>query len=47
MLAILLATLSLANADEYCRALALEGGGSIGAYQVGAMILHDRKPARQ
>ncbi len=33
-----LVLLSVVKADQFCRALALEGGGSLGAYQVGVMI---------
>jgi len=33
-----LALFNVARADQFCRALALEGGGSLGAYQVGVMI---------
>lgn len=33
-----LALFNFARADQFCRALALEGGGSLGAYQVGVMI---------
>ncbi len=38
MLVVLFLALAGAQADQYCRALALEGGGSLGAYQVGALI---------
>ena len=38
MLAVLFLSLAGVQADQYCRALALEGGGSLGAYQVGALI---------
>lgn len=38
MLTLLVFLVELSQADQYCRALALEGGGSRGAYQVGAMI---------
>lgn len=38
MLIAVIATFWVAAADEYCRALALEGGGSYGAYQVGALM---------
>jgi len=35
---LLLRTLAGVQADEYCRGLALEGGGSLGAYQAGALL---------
>ena len=35
------------HADQFCRALALEGGGSLGAYQVGALMeLAAKMPAQ-
>ena len=37
-LLLLVGLLTGTQADEYCRALALEGGGSLGAYQAGALL---------
>ena len=37
MWSLLLSLFTVARADQFCRALALEGGGSRGAYQVGAL----------
>lgn len=38
LLLLLLRVMAGVQADEYCRGLALEGGGSLGAYQSGALL---------
>lgn len=38
VLVTLLASVYLSSADEYCRCLALEGGGTRGAFEAGAVL---------
>lgn len=38
MLAVQFLALARVRTDQYCRALGLEGGGGLGAFQVGTLI---------